>query len=81
MLTQACTETKQNEQAKQSEKSEEMKQISPKKYTTFMVNDNIEMYAVTFKNQYKMHGAGHLFIPKKLDRSQKHAAIIVEDRQ
>ena len=24
MLTQACTETKQNEQAKQSEKSEEM---------------------------------------------------------
>ncbi|MFA6058726.1 MAG: alpha/beta hydrolase [Taibaiella sp.] len=54
-----------------------MEQISPKDYTTFKVSDNVEMYKVTFKNQFKMDVAGHLFIPKNLDRNAKHAAIIV----
>jgi len=74
MLAQACTETKGKEQSK---KTEEMEQISPKGYTTFKVSDNIAMYKVTFKNQYKMNVAGHLFIPKNLDQNKKHAAIIV----
>jgi len=77
MLAQACTETKQNEQPDQPGKTEEMKPISPKDYTTFKVSDSVEMYAVTFKNQYMMDVAGHLFIPKNLDRNQKHAAIAV----
>lgn len=55
----------------------EMQQISPKGYTTFKVSDNVTMYAVNFKNQYKMNVAGHLFIPKNLDQKQKHAALIV----
>lgn len=74
MLVQACTETKAKEQ---SEKIPEMEQISPKEYTTFKVSDNITMYRVTFKNQYKMNVAGHLFIPKDLDTTKKHSAIIV----
>jgi fermentation-respiration switch protein FrsA (DUF1100 family) len=71
---QACTETSTKEQPK---KTEELEQISPKDYTTFKVSDNVEMYKVTFKNQFKMDVAGHLFIPKNLDRNAKHAAIIV----
>ncbi|HLM59794.1 MAG TPA: alpha/beta hydrolase, partial [Pyrinomonadaceae bacterium] len=67
----------QTEQKGQSEKTAEMEQITPTGYTTFKVNDNITMYKVTFKNQYKMNVAGHLFIPKNLDRSKKHSAIIV----
>ena len=77
IVGQAYTQTAQNDQAKQSRKTEVMKQISPKEYTTLKVSDSVEMYAVTFKNQYKMDVAGHLFIPKNLNRDQKHSAIIV----
>jgi len=73
LLGQACTVTKQ----KKKSKPEEMEQLSAKKYTTFKVSDHVEMYRVTFKNQYNMDVAGHLFIPKNFDRSTKNAAIIV----
>ncbi|MDF5710214.1 MAG: hypothetical protein PUP90_21735 [Nostoc sp. S4] len=52
-------------------KTASMEQITSKGYTTFQVSDNITMYKVTFKNQYKMDVAGHLFIPKNSDRSKK----------
>lgn len=71
---QAYTQTKQKEQ---STKIVEMKQINPKGYTTFKVSNSVDMYAVSFENQYKMNVAGHLFIPKNLDRNAKHAALIV----
>lgn len=64
-------------QAKQYKKTEEMEQVNPKGYTTFKVSNNVKMYKVTFRNQYKMSVAGHLFMPANLDKSQKHAAIIV----
>lgn len=74
MLGQACTETKAKDQSKNTK---EMEQITPGGYTTFKVSDNVTMYKVTFKNQYKMDVAGHLFIPKSLDTNRKHSAIIV----
>lgn len=74
MSGQAYTQT---EQKKQSEKTAEMEQITPIRYTTFKVSDNVTMYKVTFKNQYKMSVAGHLFVPKNLDQSKKNSAIIV----
>ena len=49
------------------EKQKEMEEISPDGFTTFKVSDNILMYKVTFKNQYNMNVAGHLFISKNLD--------------
>jgi hypothetical protein len=64
-------------QAKQYKKTEEMEQVNPKGYTTFKVSNNVKMYKVTFRNQYKMNVAGHLFMPANLDKNQKHAAIIV----
>ena len=54
-----------------------MEKISPKTFTTFKVNDNVEMYRVAFNNQYKMQVVGHLFIPKSFDKNEKHPAIIV----
>jgi uncharacterized protein len=74
IVGQACTETGAKEQAN---KTVVMEQISPKGYTTFTVSDSVTLYKVTFKNQYKMDVAGHLFIPKRLDTSKKHSAIIV----
>lgn len=74
MSGQAYTQTAQKEQSKQTA---EMEQTTPKEYTTFNVSDNVAMYKVTFKNQYKMDVAGHLFIPKNLDQSKKHSAIVV----
>jgi cephalosporin-C deacetylase-like acetyl esterase len=62
---------------RKSKKAEEMELISPIDYTTFKVDDSVEMYRVSFKNQYKMEVVGHLFIPKTFDQNQKHPAIIV----
>ena len=67
----------QKTQRQKSAKTVAMEQISAKEYTTFKVSDNVTMYQVSFKNLYNMEVAGHLFIPKSLDTSKKHAAIIV----
>jgi len=64
-------------QTKEREKTNEMEQISAKGYTTFKLNDKVKMYKVTFKNQYNMNVAGHLFMPENLDLNKIHAAIIV----
>lgn len=80
LLVQACSGKKQSDQVIKHTptlKKNEMEAISPNRYTTFKVSKNIEMYSVTFRNQYRMDVAGHLFIPKNLDRGTKHAAIIV----
>lgn len=67
----------QKVQQEKIKKGKEMEQISPKDYTTFKVGDDIKLYRVTFKNQYKMDVIGHLFIPNNLDRNAKNPAIIV----
>lgn len=67
----------QKRQNTQASKTVVMEQISPATYTTFKVSNNVTMYKVGFQNQFKMNVAGHLFIPKSLDTTSKHAAIIV----
>jgi len=54
-----------------------MKEISAKGYTTFKVSDKVTLYAVSFKNQYNLQVAGHLFMPKHMDKGTKNAAIVV----
>lgn len=54
-----------------------MEQISPKGFTTFKVSDKVNLYKVSFLNQYQMKVVAHLFIPKNLDQKEKHSAIIV----
>lgn len=67
----ACNQTKQP-----SEKPGIMDTTAPH-YTTFTVSSKIIMQPVRFKNQYNMEVAGHLFMPRNLDTTQKHAAIVV----
>lgn len=43
----------------------------------FYRSNKVEVQKVTFKNQYKMNIAGNLYLPKDMDKSKKHAAIIV----
>ena len=43
----------------------------------FYRSDKEEVQKVTFKNQYKMNIAGNLYLPKDMDKSKKHTAIIV----
>ena len=43
----------------------------------FYRSDKVEVQKVTFKNQYKMNLAGNLYLPKDMDKSKKHTAIIV----
>lgn len=73
-IGQGCTE---KDKKNQTQKNNEMIEINTKDYTTFKVSDNVTMYAVTFKNLYKMDVSGHLFIPNSLDRNTKYAAIII----
>ncbi|MFC4210563.1 alpha/beta hydrolase [Pedobacter lithocola] len=63
--------------AQSTSNSVQMKEISEKKYSTFKVSDRVTLYKVTFKNQYQMEVAGHLFIPNNLDKKSKNPAIIV----
>ncbi|WP_434388353.1 alpha/beta hydrolase [Melittangium boletus] len=43
----------------------------------FYTSDTVTLSKVAFKNQYGMKVVGNLFVPKDLDRTAKHPAIIV----
>lgn len=43
----------------------------------FYVSDRVTVQKVTFVNQYRMKVAGNLYVPKGLDRSARHPAIVV----
>lgn len=64
-------------QSTQPQKTSDMEPITAKEYTTFNIGDKVALYQVRFKNQYQMTVAGHLFMPRSLDRTKQHAALIV----
>lgn len=43
----------------------------------FYKSDKVTVEKVTFPNQYKMTIAGNLYMPKEMNRNEKHAAIMV----
>ena len=45
--------------------------------SNFYVSDRVTVQRVTFKNQYRMEVVGNLFVPRDLDRTARHAAIVV----
>ncbi|WP_183557499.1 alpha/beta hydrolase [Mucilaginibacter sp. SP1R1] len=63
-------------QAQNKDKSK-MEKISPTSFTTFKVSNKVDLYRVSFLNQYQMEVVGHLFIPKDFNQQEKHPAIIV----
>ena len=50
---------------------------APEGADNFFQSERVTMQKITFKNQYKMDVAGALFLPKDLDRTAKHAAVVV----
>lgn len=76
LIGQAAAQATQKENG-QITKIVEMKQLNPKNHATFKVSDKVDLYAVSFQNQFKMNVAGHLFIPKNVDRNKKSSGIIV----
>uniref|UniRef100_UPI000D39549B alpha/beta hydrolase n=1 Tax=unclassified Variovorax TaxID=663243 RepID=UPI000D39549B len=43
----------------------------------FYTSDKVTVQKVSFRNQYRMAVAGNLFVPKALDRRQRHPALVV----
>ena len=54
-----------------------MAQNKPADAENFYQSKAVSLEKVTFSNQYTMNIAGNLYLPKGLDKSQKHPAIIV----
>ena len=54
-----------------------MAQNKPADAENFYQSKAVSLDKVTFSNQYTMNIAGNLYLPKGLDKSQKHPAIIV----
>lgn len=44
---------------------------------TFSLNDNVTVESVRYKNRYGITIAGDLYLAKNLDRTQRHAAIVI----
>ena len=49
----------------------------PNGANNFYTSAQVTVQKVSFKNQYQMNVTGNLYIPKNVDRSKKHAAIVV----
>jgi fermentation-respiration switch protein FrsA (DUF1100 family) len=43
----------------------------------FYTSDHVTMEKVNFKTQYQLNVAGNLFLPKNLDRTARHPALVV----
>ncbi len=52
-------------------------QAKPADADNFYTSDKVTVQPVTFQNQYQMKIAGNLYMPKGMEQSRKHAAIIV----
>ena len=52
-------------------------QAKPADVDNFYTSDKVTVQPVTFQNQYQMKIAGNLYMPKGMEQSWKHAAIIV----
>lgn len=46
-------------------------------YWIFELNENVERTAVAYRNRYGIELSGDLYVPKNLDKSKKHSAIVV----
>lgn len=78
----SCNEKKENKIETQTEATStkpkpEVEEMTASDFKTFKVSNSVKFYRVSFKNQYEMTVVGHLFIPNKFDRNDKHPAIIV----
>jgi fermentation-respiration switch protein FrsA (DUF1100 family) len=50
---------------------------APADASNFYTSDRVRVHKVSFRNQYRMSVAGNLFIPRDLDPSKRHPALVV----
>nr|WP_159691000.1 alpha/beta hydrolase [Flavobacterium sp. 9R] len=48
-----------------------------KEILTFTLSDGVSKENVTFKNRYGISIAGHLYLPKNIDKTKKHIALVL----
>lgn len=65
----------QTGQEKMQKPAPTMKEITARNFKTFSVGDTVNLYRVSFSNQYGMEVVGNLFMPKKL--KGKVSAIVI----
>lgn len=58
-------------------KEMESKKINKTEQFTFQLSDNVKRQKVTFKNRYGITIAGHLYIPKNIDKTTKYSALVL----
>lgn len=68
MLLQACTAGKLNEPSTKINKAENF---------TFQLSESVTREKVVFKNRYGITIAGHLYVPKNMDKTKKYAALVL----
>jgi len=57
--------------------AENASNIEESVYLTFKLSDNVTLERVTHKNRYGIPIAGHMYLSKDLDKTQKHPALLV----
>ena len=63
--------------ANQEERTGTMKHVDTADYLTFKVSSKVIREEVSYKNRYGLTVAADLYLPKDMDKSKKHAALIV----
>lgn len=67
-LLQACTAVKPSEPSANIAKTENF---------TFQLSEKVTREKVIFKNRYGISIAGHLYMPKSIDKTKKYAALVL----
>ena len=71
ILGQACNENSQTQNPGNMEKKE------TKDFLTFNLSDNVIKENVQYKNRYGITISAHLYMPKNIDKTQKHPALVL----
>ena len=71
ILMQACN------QNSETQSSSKMENKETKEYLTFKISDKVIKENVQYKNRYGITIAAHLYMPKDIDKTKKHAALVL----
>ncbi len=64
-------------QTNQTKNLNAMNKLSTEEYYTFKLSDKVTRQSVTYKNRYGIAISGDLYMPKNIDKSKKHAAVLI----
>lgn len=64
-------------QTNQTKNLNAMNNSSSKEYYTFQLSNKVTRQSVTYKNRYGITVSGDLYLPKNINQSKKHAALLI----